>query len=554
MNKRVFALDDEQEILKSYKELLDTEQSSGLEFFSKLENQIPEEGFALETFTTGEAYLERLKALYEGGEKLPLAILDMRLRTKHGLEIAKETRQIDSNIIIVIVSAYADHSAKELADALDENVYYIHKPYRDDELYLLINSSIKQWNNRNNKKGIEQELAIDAIEDGVWEWDVLSDEVFYSTRWKSMLGYEEDEIQNTLTEWSSRIHPDDIDKTMQDVQSHLEGKSEYYINEHRLRCKDGSYKWILARGKALFDKSQRAVKMNGFHTDITQRKRLEEELLGVSRQLSDELEISLSKESRLKHTNLELEKKLAHEIELRRQKEEMLLQHTRHAAMGEMINMIAHQWRQPLTSIGLSADNLLISLALDSLQNQELQESLELINTQVHYLSQTIDDFRDFFLPDKEKEQFLVRDSIEDALSIVEKILLSKKITLQKEYQEQTPLLLYRTELTQVVLNLIKNAQDNFEHKATPEPQLLLQTQEDATKVIIHVTDNGGGIEPAVLQRIYEPYFTTKREQNGTGLGLYMSKMIIEEHMEGKLYASNTDDGVCFTVEIPKPH
>lgn len=554
MNKRVFALDDEREILDSYETLLGLSAQDGLDFFSRLEEDEAQESFLLETFTSGESYIERLEALYAEGEKLPLAILDMRLPGKHGLDIAKETREIDKDITIIIVSAYADHSAKELSAALDENIYYLHKPYREDELYLLINSSIKQWNNNKNQKSIEQELAIDSIEDGVWDWDLRTDEIHFSSRWKAMLGFEDDELEDRLTEWSSRVHLDDIDKTMEDFNTHLQKKTPYYINEHRLKCKDGSYKWILARGKAHFDSSDKAVRMSGFHTDITERKRLEEELLGLSKQLSDELEISISKGSLLKHTNLELKEKLAHEIELRREKEQMLLQHTRHAAMGEMINMIAHQWRQPLTAIGLSADNLLISQALDSLNSEELQESLELINTQVHYLSETINDFRDFFLPNKDKEKLLVHNSIEDALSIIEKILLSKKISLKKEYHDKTPLMLYRSELTQVVLNLIKNAQDNFEEKNIQEPYILLQTQESKSGVIIRVCDNGGGIKEEIRHRIFEPYFTTKKEQNGTGLGLYMSKMIIEEHLHGTINATNTDDGICFRIELPKPH
>jgi PAS domain S-box-containing protein len=552
MNTKIFAVDDEVEILNSYKNLLGVSKQEGLDFFSSLESDAQKEEFMLETFTTGEAYLERLQALYKEGEKLPLVLLDMRLPGKHGFEIAKETRAIDKEIIIIILSAYADHSAKELADELDHNIYYLHKPFREDELYLLITSTLKQWNNKSNVQNIKKELAIDSIEDGLWDWDMLTNEIYFSPRWKSMIGYEDDELANAYSEWASRIHPDDFERTMKDVADHFEKKNDYYINEHRLKCKDGSYKWILGRGKVIFDSQNKPSRMSGFHTDITQRKLLEQELLGVSKQLSDELEVSISKESKLKHTNLELEQKLAQEIALRRQKEEMLLQHTRHAAMGEMINMIAHQWRQPLTSIGLSADNILISVALDSLAENELQENLELINRQVHYLSQTIDDFRNFFLPNKAKEQLLAQQCIENALLIVEKILLSKKITLEKSYEDTTAIFLYKSELVQVILNLIKNAQDCFDERKIEKPFVLLQTQEDATKIYIRVCDNGGGINAEVQKRIFEPYFTTKSEHNGTGLGLYMSKMIVEEHMQGSIYATNTQEGVCFTIEIPK--
>ncbi len=552
MNRTIFAVDDEIEILNSYKNLLGVNKQEGLEFFSRLDSDEEGEEFLLETFTTGEAYLERLKALYALGERLPLVLLDMRLPGKHGFEIAKETRAIDRETIIIILSAYADHSAKELALELSENIYYLHKPFREDELYLLISSSLKQWNAKMDTNAIEKELAIDAIEDGLWDWDIVNDEVHFSERWKTMLGFAPTEIQNHLEEWSKRVHPDDLDKAMHDVHAHLEGKTPYYINEHRLQCKDGSYKWILDRGKARFDNEGKAVRMTGFHTDITQRKILEEELLGLSAQLSSELEVSISKESKLKHTNLELEQKLTHEIALRRQKEEMLLQHTRHAAMGEMINMIAHQWRQPLTSIGLSADNILISLALDALDEKELQESLELITTQVHYLSQTIDDFRNFFLPNKAKEHLKAQECIEGALGIIEKILTSQNVKLHKEYKDVSAIGLFKSELIQVILNLLKNAHDAFLERGTQEPSLHLETFEDKEHVFIRICDNAGGIPQEILKRIFEPYFTTKAAQNGTGLGLYMSKMIIEEHLRGSLTCTNTQEGACFEIKIPK--
>lgn len=552
MNKTIFAVDDEIEILNSYKNLLGLDKQEGLDFFSRLDANEPTEEFILETFINGESYLERLKALYASGERLPLVLLDMRLPGKHGFEIAKETRAIDKEIIIIILSAYADHSAKELALELSENIYYLHKPFREDELYLLITSSLKQWNSKMDTRTIEEELAIDAIEDGLWDWDIAHNSVHFSVRWKSMLGYTDEEVPNELEEWSKRVHPDDFDRTMHDVHAHLEGKTPYYINEHRLKCKDGSYKWVLDRGKARFGSDAKAIRMTGFHTDITQRKLLEEELLGLSAQLSNELELSISKESKLKHTNLELEQKLSHEIELRRQKEEMLLQHTRQAAMGEMINMIAHQWRQPLTSIGLSADNILISLALDSLDVKELQNSLELITTQVHYLSQTIDDFRNFFLPNKAKEYLKVQECMEGALAIIEKILVAQNIKLEKNFHDTTPIGLYKSELIQVILNLLKNAHDAFLEQSIEQRYLRLETYEDASNIYLQVCDNAGGINKEILKRIFEPYFTTKAAQNGTGLGLYMSKMIIEEHLKGRLTCKNTQEGACFEILLPK--
>jgi len=551
-NMTVFAIDDEENVLTLYRNILEQEKSKRLDFFNSLEVKETKNVCELHTFSQGEAYLQSLKEHYRQGKRVPLSIVDMRLLGMHGLEIAKEARKIDQDMAIVIITAYADYTVEELMGQLESRVYYMRKPFKADELYALVHSNLKEWNENVNALSLQKELAIDATQDGLWNWSPLANTTYFSPRWKQMLGYEDYEIENIFSEWYDRVHPEDREKVMQDIQVHLKKESAYYVNEHRLRCKDGSYKWILDRGKAIFNEKNEPYKMTGFHTDITERKRLEDELYSISETLSQELREEISKQAKLNHTNTELEKQLKLEIIKRREKEEMLLSQTRQAAMGEMISMIAHQWRQPLAIIGIITDNISLDLQLDSLETERLGESLESISAQVKYLSQTIDDFRQFFLPNKSKEKILLRDCLDASLQIIGKSLTNHTIELEKIYTDTTPIFLYKNELIQVFINLLKNAQDAFLESGTKHSHIRLETKEYENHVEVFIQDNAGGIPQNLQKQIFEPYFTTKSKKNGTGLGLYISKTIIEEHSCGSITAQNKEDGALFTLSFPK--
>lgn len=247
----------------------------------------------------------------------------------------------------------------------------------------------------------------------------------------------------------------------------------------------------------------------------------------------------------------QLNEQLQTEFNERKQQEQLLIQNSKLAAMGEMIGMIAHQWRQPLSSISTLAGNLQVYLDLDMFDKNQFTELLNDINAHAQYLSNTINDFRHFFKPDNPKDKVLMTQIIEDTLGIIGKSLEYKNIALIKDYSFFTPILTYPNELMQVFLNLIKNASDAFIDKEILVPQIIIRGFETNDYVQVDVYDNAGGIPENIIDKIFDPYFSTKGPGIGTGLGLYMSRTIVQEHCRGQLFAYNTEGGSCFTVKLP---
>ncbi|RLA79539.1 MAG: hypothetical protein DRG78_12785 [Epsilonproteobacteria bacterium] len=241
------------------------------------------------------------------------------------------------------------------------------------------------------------------------------------------------------------------------------------------------------------------------------------------------------------------------------QKERLLLQQSRMAQMGEMLSMIAHQWRQPLGAISSAIFGIQTKLATGKYDNRDSNEDLykflntkhKRINEYVQFLSTTIDDFRNFFKPDKKKELVMFESTIGRALLIVEGSLTSHGIDVAYTFNVNEKVEIFQNEIMQVILNIIKNSEDNFIEKGTKNPKIRIETNKMPAHYEIVISDNGGGISEHIIDSVFEPYFSTKDEKNGSGLGLYMSKMMIEEHSGGLLQVENTKDGVAFSILIP---
>lgn len=237
--------------------------------------------------------------------------------------------------------------------------------------------------------------------------------------------------------------------------------------------------------------------------------------------------------------------------------EQLLIQQSKLASMGEMIANIAHQWRQPLSIISTSATGIKIQKEMGILDNASEIKSLDCINENAQYLSNTIEDFRDFFKKSKTKNFVNLDNLLEKTLKLILTRLKNKEITIVKNnlnIEFET----YEREMIQVFMNIINNSIDALENK-NYDKFIFFESQKFEDKIIIKIKDNAGGIEENILDRIFEPYFTTKESKQGTGIGLYMCNEIIVKHLDGKILVSNESFeyknqkciGSLFVIELP---
>lgn len=276
--------------------------------------------------------------------------------------------------------------------------------------------------------------------------------------------------------------------------------------------------------------------LHGVWRDISERKKTHD----AERKHKKEIEL----------LNASLEERIKVEVNQNMIKDRQMLQQSRLAQMGEMIAMIAHQWRQPLSAISASSAILHVNAELDSLENDSVIETSNKINKLVKHLSSTIDDFRNFFKSNKKEELTTYTRVVDSVLGIIQSSLESKGIKVILELECEDEFVSYVNELKQVLINLITNSQDALLENEVKEPYIKIKTYVLDEKYILEVSDNGGGIKSEIIDQVFDPYFSTRLNKDGTGLGLYMSKLIMENHCRGKLSCENRDDGVCFIMEL----
>jgi len=253
-----------------------------------------------------------------------------------------------------------------------------------------------------------------------------------------------------------------------------------------------------------------------------------------------------------------MRKNLLKEIEKNKNKDSLLAQQTKMAAMGEMIGNIAHQWRQPLSVISTASSGIKIQHEMNILTDERLHESLDGITNSAKYLSTTIDDFRDFFSPNKEKSNFDLESLFAKTLTLISNQFKNKDIELIKDIQNAQVLGL-QNELMQVLINILNNARDELILKKDQRLLAFISAYKEKDFIVIKIKDNAGGIKPQIIDRIFEPYFTTKHKAQGTGIGLYMREEIITKHLNGIISVKNVEyeyenvsyKGAQFTIKLP---
>ena len=397
-----------------------------------------------------------------------------------------------------------------------------------------------------------------------FDWSPASDQVKRSASCVAILNLYGDEAVNvTGDHYLQCIHPDDRIGFMQILRD-LTPTANSYLTEYRYVRNDGSEITLEETGQASFDPDGTVNRLVGVATDISVRKQAQEALRKVLTELESRVEERTSDlteavkilEEEI-HERQNAEKALYQEtlerlkaVETLREKEQMLILQSRQAAMGEMIGNIAHQWRQPLNTLGLYTQQLGVFYGSPSFNKEFLDNFIAKSMEIIQHMSKTIDDFRDYFKPDKEKADFYVIDAIKSTLSLLEGNFDSPKITIDFVAHDNPVINGYQNEFAQVFHNILNNARDAIIERKIADGRILITISSEDSSAVVTVADNAGGIPDEVIYKVFDPYFTTKGPKVGTGIGLFMSKTIIEKNMGGTLSVCNTDTGAEFRIEV----
>ncbi|MCX6935064.1 MAG: PAS domain-containing protein, partial [Verrucomicrobia bacterium] len=365
-------------------------------------------------------------------------------------------------------------------------------------------------------------FAIEGSSLGLWDWDVTAGTCLFSNRWKEMLGLAEDEVANTIDEWSKRIHPDELAPVMAAVQAHLDGTTPHYLNEHRVRCKDGSWKWILDRGLVVSrDVDGKPLRMIGTHTDITERKRNE-----------------------MEKNRLEFELRQAQKME----------------AVGRLAGGVAHDFNNLLMGIMGYAD-----LCRDAVEpNHPIREYLDEIVSSVQRSAEITRQLLAFARKQTIAPKILdLNDAVSGMLKLLRRLIGEDIELTWRPGADLRPIKIDPSQIDQILANLCVNARDAI----TGVGEITLETgnsiidSEYCTRhmdaipgeyVFLAVSDNGCGMSKDTLAQVFEPFFTTKGLAKGTGLGLATVYGIVKQN-NGFIYAySESHKGTTFKIFLPQ--
>jgi len=249
--------------------------------------------------------------------------------------------------------------------------------------------------------------------------------------------------------------------------------------------------------------------------------------------------------------NRSLNKRIIIEQSKQQEQESILLHQSRHAIMGEMIENIAHQWRQPLSAIALINTNIHLFYKLGELDDAFMKKSLEKSEQLTQSMSETIDDFKNFFKTAKNKSNFSLEDLVYKTVNLAQTTLEQYKIEIKVESHDSSMIRGYPNELLHAILNIIFNAKDALIENNTVDPKIIIDISSDNMYGCVKIQDNANGIPENIIDDIFNTYFTTKADDKGTGIGLYMSKLIVEENMGGQISVRNIANGAEFSIKIP---
>lgn len=372
-----------------------------------------------------------------------------------------------------------------------------------------------------NAKNNEIQTVINSIIDWIWVVDENAKYTYVSKQVYEQLGYTPEELLGKTP--FDFMEKEEAQRVKSLFNKYVEKRVPFIQLRNTNRHKDGSLVIIESSGNPIFDEKGNFKGYQGSDRDVTQSVTLQKDV---------------------------------------QNQEIMLLAQSRLAQMGELISMIAHQWRQPLSTISAISAEIEIMLEINEydLSNAQQQETFfnfihqrhKGIQEQVQHLSQTINDFREFYKPNQKPSAEILDTTIHKAIRILDPMIRSHSINLQTTLNAKEPQEIFVSRIVQTLVNILKNAVDAFDEVNQEQPFIHISSTMTSKHSTITIKDNAGGIPAETLEHIFDPYFSTKDDKNGTGLGLYMSKIIIEKHHQGSITATSKHNETTFTITIPR--
>ena len=366
--------------------------------------------------------------------------------------------------------------------------------------------------------------ALEGTNDGIWDWNIITGEVYFSPRAMTMLGYEPLELEGNIKTWEDLTHPDDKQWVMNALNKHLENKAPIYETEHRLKTKSGEYAWILDRGKVFSrDEDGKPLRMTGCHSDITLRKKAAEELQRHRNHLSElvderTFELNQSRE------------KLHHADKL--------------TSLGKLVGSVAHEFNNPLYGV----INLVEQLG-DDLSPKNREKFSKVAKKECWRMADMIKNLQNFYKPSEDHISSVdLNKLVDEVLLVIGKDIKKKGIKIKKEYCDNLAAVkMVEDQIKQVVINLMQNASDAISES---DGEIRLSTEQSNSHITLKIQDTGEGISEENIKDIFDPFYTTKGVK-GTGLGLSVSYGIIKKHGGDIKVKSEFDKGSTFTITIP---
>ncbi len=441
---------------------------------------------------------------------------------------AQETQQISYGLEFGILKNYTLRVVKpwyfngeligyfEIGEEIDKIIYNLSKLLRTD-IFIAINKEVY----KNNQKYIEEN----------------------SLNKKSIGNYYL--VYGTFDE--KKLASSELDSSFQFTHLHLDGKNFLVTNEelkdisgkklgYFVFATDTSYEHsLMYKFIALF--SIVLIVITGF-------------LIFLGNRLLQNREDSINKlTEELDSLNKNLQKEIDRQIKELREKDKAILHHSKKSSMGDLIGIIAHQLKQPLNAISMSKELIVEDFEFNELTEESIRSFDERVTKQIDFMSTSIDDLRNFFRPDKEPKPYSIKHAIEKAIGIISGPIRSKGIDLRVSIINDMEIKGFENELQQVILNIVNNAKDAIIERKVESPFIEIKVAAENTNAVITIEDNGGGIPEEIIGKIFDSYFTTKGEK-GTGIGLNLAKMIVEDSMGGTISVVNNENGAFFTIDI----